>query len=234
MSCVSDCKCSSSSSSSSSSCHKCKKTCDKCKKHGCNGGCEKKKNHHEARYYKSRHGYAKKNHGRYAKPSHPAGYSKAAPVKDAKEGHHLAKSSKKIRGKNLTISKKNEFQVMVDGKEGHPWERDITTTDKCFSIDGHKGGTVYVKRGEDYYFDVKQNYKSVEGHETNKEKNHLYFTSDHSGGKTLIGGHSKPLPGSPDPISHGRVKLHIGRDCPDVFYYQSAEHKFMGGTIVVR
>lgn len=133
----------------------------------------------------------------------------------------------------IVIDRKNVYDVTLDNKQGHPWDRHINTTNKAFAINGVKGKVLHVKPGQDYHFNVKQDYEDIGGGAAHHGDNQFYFTTDPAGGATKPGYDPRPLPKSPGPISHGMVKLHVHNDYPDLFYYQSRNNAYMGGAIVV-
>jgi hypothetical protein len=113
------------------------------------------------------------------------------------------------------------FQVSISDKKGHPYE-ESNKCNTCFVIDGCKGKTLNLKRGNTYYFTLTQdmNFDKTYTH-------HLYFTED------SIGGPCNKLKGSPDMIGEGTVCLKLDDSYPDQFYYQSMDCCYAGGKIIV-
>lgn len=111
----------------------------------------------------------------------------------------------------------------------HPWRQRICDIDKCFSVNGEAGKILHVRRGRTYKFKIDIDQKVH--HPTP-----FYLTSDPCGGVQGDMAESThdpvKLPGTFEPTSNGEVTLRVAKDFPQFAYYQSRQHKFMGGLIV--
>lgn len=124
---------------------------------------------------------------------------------------------------------KNHYQVTTPDKTGHPWEYRIHDTDRCLAINGTKGLTLYLRRGQRYFFTFRPLGTEIS----------LFFTDDPAGGKQ--GDQTDPpsyepteLNGTPCSVSRFEtVSFVITPQFPKLFYYQDKNHKFLGGTIIV-
>lgn len=118
-------------------------------------------------------------------------------------------------------------------KDGHPQEKRILGTDKCFAVDGEKGKVLILNRGSSYRFDVIQATNAQGGYD-----DFLFFTADCLGGPGDVccapGYTPERLPLSPAPIGAGTVRLTIQPNYPPVIYYQSTTHPGMGGMMFIR
>ncbi len=136
--------------------------------------------------------------------------------------------------------KSNRFLITVVSKKPrntekpHPWEHRITDTDVCFAVNGIRGKTIFLRRSNTYYFEIKQ--KADKNGNLNQ---YLYFTTDPMGG--IAGDHSdnpsydpSPMEGAPDPTANGVICLKVTSKTPKLFYYQSKTYQMLGGPIVVK
>lgn len=115
------------------------------------------------------------------------------------------------------------FVITLVNKKGHPWENKITDTSMCFAIDGIKGKSLYLKKNMTYYFiyQVSSNSKNVD---------HFYFTQDPRGGPDDVLYLSKKLYDTP---MFDKICLKITDNFPTIIYYQSKNHKYIGGSIFI-
>ena len=104
-------------------------------------------------------------------------------------------------------------------------------TDKVFMIDGRMASKLYLNRNKVYRFEIKIDL-------TKDYPQQFFFTTDPAGGPMGDGcssGWEPPrLSGTPAPLASGFMDVKFTKDHPDVFYYQSKEHKFNGGHIFLR
>ncbi len=154
------------------------------------------------------------------------------------EKHYTCqKKEKKEKKKVKTV----DFIITTPLKAGHPWENHITETEDAFAVTYPdcsvvKGGTIYLKRGQKYTFNIKQT-------DTARPFEHLlFFTTDPTGGKPggKVLGNVDPtnynpptLPGTPAPFGAGKKGFVVTSAFPEIFYYQCKNHQFMGGLIFV-
>lgn len=122
---------------------------------------------------------------------------------------------------NGTLEK--PFIITLVNKKGHPWENKITDTSFCFAIDGTKGKSLYLKKNMVYYFiyQVPSNSKMTD---------QFYFTQDPIGGPNDVLYLSKKLYDTP---TFDKICLKITDNFPNIIYYQSKNHKYMGGAIFI-
>lgn len=135
--------------------------------------------------------------------------------------------------------KGRRFHVTLVPKEGHPWQH-RNTGKYAFAVNGKKGAVLHMNRGSTYFFTVKQ-YDSAncEGGMTGRREIHpFYFTRDLVGGEGGVWADSSTyipakIPGFPDPIVEGTVKVEIDDCTPNYFFFQSAAGTAMGGLCIV-
>ncbi len=141
---------------------------------------------------------------------------------------------------SVANDKSNRFVITLvskrarNGEKPHPWEHRITDTDMCFAVNGVRGKTLFLRRGNTYYFEIKQK-PDRNGH----LNQYLYFTTDPMGG--VAGEHTDnpsydpaPMDGAPDPTANGVVCYKVTSKTPKLFYYQSKTFQMLGGPIVVK
>jgi len=181
------------------------------------------------------------NDSHYKKPTHQKVAERGESPPRQATPHVDRGSGVKQTPQPTTVDKNsNRFLITVvnkrarNGEKPHPWEHRITETELCFAINGIRGKTVFLRRGNTYYFEIKQK-PDKKGHLSQ----YMYFTTDPMGG--VAGDHSdnpafdpSPMEGSPDPTANGVVCLKITNKTPKLFYYQSKTYQMLGGPIVVK
>jgi len=120
-------------------------------------------------------------------------------------------------------SSEKPFIITLVNKRGHPWESKITDTPNCFAIDGVKGKSLYLKKNMEYFF-VYQVPNNI------KISDQFYFTQDPIGGPKDILYISSKLYNT---TNFDKICLRITENFPNILYYQSKNHRFMGGVIFI-
>lgn len=116
---------------------------------------------------------------------------------------------------------KHHSKFIVSPKEGHPWAPRIKGND-CYSLAGRCGGVLYAIRGKTYHLSLSA-----------LAKRSIILTADPCGGKNakpiLINDVACPVltPGS-------TISFRVGKEFPNILFYQDVEEEFLGGAIVVQ
>lgn len=95
----------------------------------------------------------------------------------------------------------------------------VTVKDRKFIVNDHITPTLKLRRGVYYEF-------------RNESAEPLYFSSDRHGGEGAPGNLAKHKRGWKG-LAKGTIFFIVTDDLPDKFYYQSGEHKDMGGIVEV-
>jgi hypothetical protein len=139
-----------------------------------------------------------------------------------KQGNATPAAEKSTRYVVTVVSKR-----VRDNERPHPWEKRINS-EVCFAVNGVRGKTLFLRRGNTYYFEIKQKSDNKNGAQ------HLYFTTDPMGGGKSGAYDPTPMEGSPEPTANGVVCYKVTSNTPKLFYYQSRSSPMLGGTIVVK
>lgn len=140
------------------------------------------------------------------------------------------KGSQAIKGHDSSSSTKGQrpivkqFSVTLRNGADSPNVHRLPVGAKVFAIQNHIAARLYLTEGVDYQFLVVQDPASA-------NPQHFYLTEDIEGGPSDNFGIN--IPGT-TPIINGIMSLKVDERTPRLFYYQSKETGFAGGTIIVK
>ena len=158
-------------------------------------------------------------------------------------------------GCNDYIKRNNHYVITLVPKSQHP-NGNLIDSDVGFSVNGSAGGTIVLKRGETYTFEVRQPscfgynrppnangqaYVQMNTYRNGRLRNGynnvppqpikphpFYFTT------SAVGKGAPKLPGTPDPVTDCKpFKVYVGKNFPSNLYFQCFTHQYMGGKIEV-
>ena len=122
------------------------------------------------------------------------------------------------------MHKGKKFVVTFGHKQGHYWAN-FNRQGESIYVNGKNGPVLHLFRGVKYVFQVEQHL--IPG----AEAPHLfYLTNSPMGGKH---GLDCLVPGSFEPLAHGKAYFQVTQETPRYFYYQDARQYYAGGLVIV-
>lgn len=159
---------------------------------------------------------------------YPEAYCKCTKDTYARGTQFSVRSDKPAESAHGPGGSMRTFNITFPSKEGHPWAPRIYPQNRCIAVNGIRGADIHLNRGHSYVFNI----------HSDDDKDSFYFTEDCQGGPIGQAADSPnydpaKLVGTSDPVSSGKMIFEASLGLPKTFYYQSRQHRCMGGVVFI-